>query len=64
MQYLGPQLYPKRNVAQKIQERKDDLFTSNYFPELLGDMNWLGLTLSLPQKKTKPLFYILKRDTN
>ena len=30
-QYLGPQLYPRKIVVQKIQERKDDLLTSNYF---------------------------------
>lgn len=45
-QYLGPQLYLRKIVAQKIQERNDDLLTSNYFQKLLGDVNWL--TLSLP----------------
>ena len=39
--YLGPQLYPKQTVAQKIQDRKDDLLTSNCFQKLLGDINWL-----------------------
>lgn len=30
-QYFGSQLYPRKSMAQKIQERKDDLLTSNYF---------------------------------
>ena len=68
MQYLfenlGPQLYPKQIVTQKIQERKYDLLTSNYFQRLLGGMNWLRDNLKLTSGELKPLFDILKRDTN
>jgi hypothetical protein len=39
LQYLGPQLYPREVVVQKIQERKDDLLTSEYLQKLPGDIN-------------------------
>jgi hypothetical protein len=37
LQYLRTQLYPRKVVAQKIQERKDDFLSSNYFQKHPGD---------------------------
>jgi hypothetical protein len=48
-QYSGSQLYPRKIVVQKIQE-KSDLLTSKYFQKLPGDVYWLRPTLSLPQE--------------
>ena len=69
MQYLfenlGPQLYPKQIVTQKIQERKYDLLTSNYFQRLLGGMNWLRVHLKLTTGELKSLSVcILRGDAN
>jgi hypothetical protein len=44
---LGPYLYATQIVAQKIQERKDDLLTSNYYQKLPGDDFWLRPHLKL-----------------
>ena len=63
-QYLGPQLYPRKIVAQKIQERKDDLLTSNYFQKLPGDVNWLRPHLKLTTGGLKPLLDVIKGDAN
>jgi hypothetical protein len=63
-QYLGPQLYLRKIVAQKIQERNDDLLTSNYFQKLLGDVNWLRPYLKLTTGELKPLFDNLKGDVS
>ena len=51
-------------MAQKIQIRKDSLLTLNDFQKLLGDVNWLKPHLKLTTGKLKPLFDILKEDTN
>ena len=60
----GPQLYPKQTVAQKIQVRKDNLLTSNYFQKLLGDVNWLRPHLKFTTGELEPLFDILKGDAD
>jgi hypothetical protein len=51
-------------VAQKIQERKDDLFTSNYFQKLPEDSNWLRPHLKLNTGGLKPLLDVVKGDAN
>jgi hypothetical protein len=51
-------------VAQKIQERKDDLPTSNYFQKLPGDLNWLRPHLKLTTGGLKPLLDVIKGDSN
>jgi hypothetical protein len=61
-QYLGPQLYLRKVMVQKIQERKDDLLTSNYFQKLL-DVNWLRPHLKLTTE-LKPLLDVIKGDAN
>ena len=61
---MGPQLYARQIVVQKIQERKDDLLTSNYFQKLLGDVNWLRPHFKLTTGGLKLLFDIFKKDTD
>jgi hypothetical protein len=61
---LGPQLYPRKVVAKKIQERKDDLFTSIYFQKLPGEVNWLRPCLKLTTGGLKPLLDVVKGDAN
>ena len=51
-------------MAQKIQERKDDLFTSNYFQKLPGDINWLRPHLKLTTGGPKPSLDVFKGDAN
>jgi hypothetical protein len=63
-QYLGPQLYPRKIVVQKIQEKKDDLSHSSYFQKLLGDVNWLRPHLKLTTGGLKPLLDVIKGDVN
>jgi phenylalanine-4-hydroxylase len=63
-QYLRPQLYPRKIVVQKIQERKDNLLTSYYFQKLLGDVNWLRPHLKLTTGGLRPLLVVIKGDTN
>ena len=63
-QYLGPQLYLRKVMVQKIQERKDDLLTSNYFQKLPGDVNWLRPHLKLTTGGLKPLLDVIKGDAN
>jgi hypothetical protein len=41
-QYLGPQIYPRKVVKQKIQEKEKMIcLPQNYFQKLPGDDNWL-----------------------
>jgi hypothetical protein len=51
-------------VAQKIQDRKDDLLTSNYFQKLPGDINWRRSYLKLSTGGLKPLLDVLKEGAN
>ena len=62
--YLGHILYPKVIKPQKIQIRKDRLKTLNDFQKLLGDINWLRPHLKISTGELKPLFDILKGDSN
>jgi hypothetical protein len=61
---LGPQLYPRKIVVQKIQERKDDLLTSNYFQKLPEYVNWLTTHLKLSTGGLDPLLDVIKGDAN
>jgi hypothetical protein len=49
---------------KKIQERKDDLLTSNYFQKLPGDFLGGRLHLKLITGGLKPLLDVLKGDAN
>jgi hypothetical protein len=51
-------------VGQKIQERKHDLLTSNYFQKLPGDVNWLSPHIKLTIGGLKPLLDVHKEDAN
>ena len=57
---FGAQLYSRKIVTQKIQERKDDLLTSNHFQKLPEHVNWLRPHLKLTTGGLKPLFDNLK----
>lgn len=57
-------LYPKTIAPQKLHIRKDTLKTLNDFQKLLGDINWLHPTLGLTTGELKPLFDILKGDSD
>jgi hypothetical protein len=61
-QYLVPWLYPKKIVAQKIQERKDDWLTSNYFQKFPGDVSCLRPHLNLTTGELKSLLDVIKGD--
>ena len=62
-QYLKHQLYPKQIVAQKIQVRKDNLFTLSDFQKF-RDVNCLKPHLKLTTGELIPLFDTLKGDAN
>ena len=47
-------------MTQKIQERKDDLLTSNHFQKLPEHVNWLRPHLKLTTGGLKPLLDNLK----
>jgi hypothetical protein len=64
LQYLGPQLYPREGVVQKVQERKDDLLTSEYLQKLPGNVNWLRPHLTLITRECKPLLDVIKGDAS
>ena len=51
-------------MAQKIQERKDDLLTSSYFQKLSGDVNWLRPHLKLNTGGLESLLCVIKGDAN
>jgi hypothetical protein len=51
-------------MVQKIQERKDDLLTSNYFQKLPGDVYWLRPHLKLTTGGLKPLLDVIKENAN
>ena len=51
-------------MVQKIQERKDDLLTSNYFQKLPEYVNWLTTHLKLTTGGLKPLLDVIKGDAN
>jgi hypothetical protein len=48
---------------QKSSIQRDSLTTLNDFQKLLGDINWLCLSLGIPNYKLTNLFSILEGDT-
>ena len=51
-------------LPQKVQVKKDELKTLNDFQKLLGDFNWLRSHLRITSGELKPLFDILKGDSD
>lgn len=64
VQYLGATIHSNNIQPQKITLRKDQLKTLNDFQKLLGDINWVRTYLKLPNYILKPLYDILKGDSN
>ena len=64
LHYLGRIINSPVITIQPIQLRTDKLNTLNDFQKLLGDINWLRPYLKLTTKDLKPLFDILKGDSN
>ena len=62
--FLGFELFPNKVVSQKLQIRKDSLSTLNDFQKLLGDINWLRPYLKLTTGELRPLFDILKGNSD
>lgn len=62
--YLGFQINGPKIINQKAVIRRDHLKTLNDFQKLLGDINWLRPYLKLTTGELKPLFDILKGDSN
>lgn len=62
--YLGFQLFAQYFTPQKIELRKDHLKSLNDFQKLLGDINCLRPSLGLTTGDLKPLFEILKGDSD
>lgn len=62
--YLGYRLGEEGFAAQKLEIRKDSLATLNDFQKLLGDINWLRPALKLTTGQLKPLFDILRGDSD
>jgi hypothetical protein len=61
---LGFELFPNRILSQKVQVRQDSLQTLNDFQSLLRDINWLRPYLKLTTGELKPLFDILRGDSD
>lgn len=64
VQYLGAHISPNAVRPQKITLRHDKLKTLNDFQKLLGDINWIRTYLRLPNHIMKPLYDILKGDSD
>lgn len=62
--FLGFELLPNQVKTQKSQIRTQHLKTLNDFQRLLGDITWLRPYLKVPTGALKPLFDILKGDSN
>ena len=62
--YLGYTLYPRHFMPHWIKIRMADCRTLNDFQKLLGDINWIRPTLGLTTGELKPLFDILKGDSD
>ena len=62
--FLGSVIYPEKIVPQKVEIRRDCLYTLNDFQKLLGDINWLRPFLKISSAELKPLFDILEGDTS
>ena len=61
---MGFELFPNKIISQKIQIRKDSFLTLNDFQHLLGDINWLRPYLKLTKGELRPLFDILRGDSD
>ncbi|XP_014396142.1 PREDICTED: endogenous retrovirus group K member 6 Pol protein-like [Myotis brandtii] len=62
--YLGRILHTSTITHQPLQLRKDHLNTLNDYQKLLGDINWVRSYLKITTLDLKPLFDILKGDSN
>lgn len=62
--YLGFELRGPLVHTQKAQLRTDHLTSLNDFQKLLGDINWMRPYLKLTMGELKPLFDLLKGDSN
>uniref|UniRef100_A0A5F8A7E5 Reverse transcriptase domain-containing protein n=1 Tax=Macaca mulatta TaxID=9544 RepID=A0A5F8A7E5_MACMU len=62
--YLSFQINGPKIINQKAVIRRDHLKTLNDFQKLLRDINWLRPYLKLTTGELKPLFDILKGDSN
>ena len=61
--FLGFQLEPATVHSQKLAIRTSHLKTLNDFQKLLGDINWLCPYLKLTTGELKPLFDVLRGDS-
>ena len=61
--FLGFQLEPATVHSQKLSIRTSHLKTLNDFQKLLGDINWLCPYLKLTTGELKPLFDVLRGDS-
>ena len=62
--FLGFQLEPATVHSQKLAIRTSHLKTLNDFQKLLGDINWLCPYLKLTTGELKPLFDVLRGDSD
>lgn len=62
--YLSYILQQKTIHPQKVLLKTQNLKTLNDFQRLLGDLNWLRPSLSIPSDILQPLFAILKEDSD
>ena len=62
--FLGFQLEPATVHSQKLAIRTSHLKTLNDFLKLLGDINWLCPYLKLTTGELKPLFDVLRGDSD
>ena len=62
--FLDFQLGPIRVHSQKLTIRTSQLRTLNDLQKLLGDMHWLRPYLKLTTIELKPLFHILRGDSD
>lgn len=62
--YLGRVLHTDTVTYQPLQLRKDALNTLNDYQKLLGDINWIRPYLRLTTAELKPLFDMLRGDSN
>lgn len=62
--FLGFELFTNKVLSQKIHLKTDHFKTLNDFQKLLGDINWLRPYLKLATGELKPLFDILKGDSD
>lgn len=61
---MGFELFPHKIISQKVQLKRTSLLTLNDFQRLLGDINWLRPYLKLTTGQLKPLFDILRGDSD